>query len=306
MSANKGRRKERTSYQKSGYTRDSGTTDQRNQTFGALQRFGYAPGVGALDQALAGTRAIYSNSGANQYFPGQLVVPFAQQSLGGLSALGDAARTASPVVQAAAAANQGITSGNNRFLRNIGEGNPYQQQIYDRGAENLSQRVANEFASSGFAGGTGHARELSRGLADYGANLGARFYDTNQRNQLAAAGLQSQAAAQAGGIAAAQGVPAQHLLTAGAARERRGQQEIDAEVMRHLYNQQTPWQRALEMGQLGIAAGQAFGGQRVAEDSRQRRMIDLLRRFSERGQGKGTASNFGLSLSASDLFGGGG
>lgn len=251
----------------------------------------YARAQSGLHAGLDASTNIFNNALAANPFPEQQVVPFAPQTEQAFDYLTNAAGSANPVVQAAASANTSIANGTNPFLQNIGQDNPYQRELFNQHAGDLAANLRTQFAGGGMAGGANHAQAYGNSLARFAADYGANTYAQNQQNQLAAVNLQTQAAAQAGAIGQAQGIPAQFLAQIGSAQEERSQSEIDRDIQENfyladrglnVYNQFLPTQAQI---------AQAFGENQMSRDT--------TATENYKGSGTSRGSQFGLNIGGS-------
>ena len=252
-------------FSNTGTSSRSGTSTTNRSGFSQVDPFS----SDSLDAVFGGGRArgIFDDAVKSRFPTGNLTVPFAQQSQQAFDMIENAAGSANPVVQSAAAANRGLTDGSNRFLASIAS-NPNRQAYFDMGAERLADRTRAEFAGSGMVGGDRHQLAFGRGMGDYTSRFQHDAYATDQQNALRAAGIQSDAASRAGQVAQNLGIPGQMMRAVGQAIEDRGQRDIDANIRRDLYNQNRPLTVMSQYLSAIAPVNEAFGKRRSSDTSR--------------------------------------
>jgi hypothetical protein len=150
------------------------------------------------------------NQGTPNYYPGQTVVPFSQQTQSGLDYLQNHAMGGAPNLGAANAAagrslsgwnpampfaanaaQGGLNNQNLGGLSQFGNGvNPHLDGLFNRGAEQVTNAVNANFAQAGrFGANAAHTGALTRGIGDLYSSIYAPAYET-ERNR----GLQAQTA----------------------------------------------------------------------------------------------------------------
>ncbi len=92
------------------------------------------------------SRALYEQ-GPNQYYPGNTVVPFSQQTEAALAGTEARARAGSPVTNAAQGYSTDVLNG--AYLPGGDRANPYLDATFDRAADNVQNRLSTTFAGSG-------------------------------------------------------------------------------------------------------------------------------------------------------------
>ena len=168
------------------------------------------PVTQAWRQNIMGAGAQLYNQGTPNYYPGNTVVPFSNQTQGGLDYLQNQAQQGAPnlgaandaasrslsgwnpaMPYAANAAQGGLNNQNTGGLEQFGgASNPYLDQMFSRGAEQVSNAVNGNFAQAGrFGPNAAHTGALTQGIGDLYTSIYAPAYET-ERNR----GLQAQTA----------------------------------------------------------------------------------------------------------------
>ena len=277
-------------------TRD---TQSNTNTTGSNQLDAYGPFRAIIDSIAGRAGSIFDQSAASQYGPQNLVVPFAKQSKQAHDSYGAAAKSANPVVQSAASANQSLTDGSNKFLQGIGASNPFDSQIYNQGAERLTDRVKNEF-NGNMVGGSRYQNALGQGLGYYTAEHARN----NQQLALQAAGIQNNAANSAGSVAQNLGIPGALLEGVGGAIENKRQDRIDSEVQRQHYQNDRGLNVLNSLLPTLTNTGAAFGQQRNNQNtqvSELQKLLESVRGGSEEKSTINELRNFIENLSQTGL-----
>ena len=286
-------------------------TSSNSSSSGTNQLNSYDPARPAIDSILGRAGSIFDQAVGSQYGPENLITPFAKQTQQAHDSYGAAAKSANPVVQSAASANQSLTDGSNKFLQGIGASNPFDSQIYNQGAERVSDRVKGEF-NGNMVGGSRYQNALGQGLGYYTADY------ARQQQQLAlqAAGIQNNAANSAGGVARNLGIPGALLEGVGGAVEKKRQDRIDSEVMRQQYSNDRGLNVLNSLLPALTNTGATFGQQKSNQNtqanqlqkiletirggSQENSTMNELRNFIENltqtGLNKSKGSNVGLNL----------
>lgn len=162
-----------------------------------------------------------------QYYPGQQVASLTPLQQSGLSSIAGAASLPS-ASSGALGANQLETSG---ALLNP-NANPYLQQEFNQGAQGIQNQIASEFAGSG-SNVANSAGAQSAGMGTLAANLYGGAYGQ---------GLQAmtQASALAPSIDQGLYMPGQQMYNAGTSQQQQQQNEINADISKWNFGQQTP------------------------------------------------------------------
>ena len=287
-------------------------TSSTSNASGTNQLSSYDPARPSIDSILGKAGSIFDQAVGSQYGPANLITPFAKQTNQAFDSYGAAAKSANPVVQSAASANQSLTDGSNKFLQGIGASNPFDSQIYNQGAERVSDRLKGEFGGGNMVGGSRHQNALGQGLGYYTADY------ARQQQQLAlqAAGIQNNAANSAGGVARNLGIPGAILEGVGGAVEKKRQDRIDSEVQRTQYQNDRGLNVLNSLLPALTQTGATFGKQQsnqntqvnelqkllesVRGGSQENSTMNELRNFIENltqtGLNKGKGSNVGFSL----------
>ena len=184
------------------------------------------------------------NSPGPSYYPGQTVAGFAPeqtqaQQLGSARAL-----NGSPLNAAAGGYLQDVMGG-----KYLGE-NPYTDAVYQGIQSRVLPSVNSNFLSSGRYGSGLHTDMATRALTE---SLAPYQYGTYSQER----GLQQQAAGMAPQIAAEDYRDLGALSAIGAEKQGLAQQQISAEMARHAYNQDLPYNKLAQyMGTIGGNYGQ--------------------------------------------------
>lgn len=157
------------------------------------------------------------NKGTPDYYPGQTVVPFSQQTQTGLNALESQAAGGAPNLQAANDSASRALSGNNPAmagaeftargglsnpyagaLQQYGSGqNPHLKSMFDQGASQVTDAVNGNFMQAGrFGSNAAHTGALTKELGNLWSNINMPAYEAERDRGL-------QAAAQTASIGAA-------------------------------------------------------------------------------------------------------
>lgn len=163
-----------------------------------------------------------------QYYPGQQVAPLNPLQEQGLSSVQQAA-SAPNASQGAQNANLFETSG---ALLNPSM-NPYLQDTYQQGANQVQNTLSSEFAGSG-RNIIGSAPVQSDSLNNLATQLYGGAYQQGVNTM-------TQASAMAPSIDAGTYMPSQQLLSAGAGLQGQTQNQINANMNAFNYNQQLPY-----------------------------------------------------------------
>lgn len=183
------------------------------------------------------------------YFPGQTTVPFSQQSEQALSAIFDRGMTGSPLNFAAGQNLADTISGN--YLNS----NPHLDATFNQAARQIQPQVASLFEKSGRYGSGAHQDVLQRGMNDLATDIYGGNYANERKNQLGAAALAPQFAAQ-------DYADLQAALGVGGALEGKAREYMQGDIDRFNYYQNLPQQKLFDYSQL--VGGAQYGGQTTA------------------------------------------
>ena len=274
-------------------------TSSNSSSTGTNQLSSYDPARPSIDSILGKAGSIFDQAVGSQYGPENLITPFTKQTNQAFDSYGAAAKSANPVVQSAASANQSLTDGSNKFLQGIGASNPFDSQIYNQGAERLTDRVKNEF-SGNMVGGSRYQNALGQGLGYYTADY------ARQQQQLAlqAAGIQNNAANSAGGVARNLGIPGAILEGVGGAIENKRQSEIDSEVKRQQYSNDRGLNVLNSLLPTLTQTGAAFGQQKSNQNTQAnelQKILESIRGGSQENSTINELKNFIEKLSQTGL-----
>lgn len=193
-----------------------------------------------LQHGAGQANALY-NQGPLQYYPGQAVAPFSQESLAAMDMISNRAMAGSPVT---AGANDLATK---TLQGDFLYGGPGFDQAYQSTMNRVTPMIDSKFAASGRYGSGLHKAALGQAASDSLAGL----YN-NERSR------QTQALALSPTLANADYNDAQYLSQVGGNREQLAQDMINADMTRYNYNQNAPWQNLSNL--MSVLQGRNFGG----------------------------------------------
>lgn len=179
-----------------------------------------------LQQAAQSSADLYSR-GPNQYYQGQTVTPFSNETEQALQMQTQRALQGSPVNQAATGYTADVLNG--KYLNN----NPYIDATFNRAALGTQNQLSSEFARSGRGTGAG----LMAARADQLNNLATSIYGGNYANERA---MQNSTLGQANSIANQDYMDASRLAQVGQQREDLTSRNIADSVARYDYAQNAP------------------------------------------------------------------
>jgi len=219
-----------------------------------------------LQQGAQSLTNLYQSGSAPEYYGGQTYADFSPQTQGAVDMITGRAQAGSPAVDAAGRNLTDTLNGqyldpstNPQFAAALEAGfRPQTEQFL----HSVIPGITSAFEGSGRTGSGAHASVvndatagLSRAQADAAAKAGAAHYTTERSNQLAAAGLSPQ-------IAAQDYLDAMQLAQAGATVDQQRQRGIDENVARYNYSQNKDWDyinRYLASLGAGYPGGTSFG-----------------------------------------------
>lgn len=167
-------------------------------------------------------------SASPSYFPGSTVTPFAPQTEQALQLTQNRALQGSPLTAAAGGELSRTLGGD--YLR---QGNPYMQGAFDAAARPVTDAVNAQFAKSGRLNSGAYADVLSRNLGEISSQMGYQNYQAERGRMQSAIPLAQQLA---------QGDYADYAALAGVgqAREGQNQRELQDQINRFNFSQQSP------------------------------------------------------------------
>lgn len=262
-------------------------------------------------------------AGPRQFFPGQTYVGFSPQTEQALQLAENRALSGSPVINQASGQLQNTLGGD--YLRSnpafdylestargdfLSQGNPYLDQIWNRAAGDITDRINAQFGAAGRTGSPAQTENLARGLGDAAAQLYGQDFAQQQANQMSAASMLSRAYGDERGrqlqsmlfaptIAQQDYADIGQLANVGATREGAEQAALEDAIQRHNFGQQAEADR---LGQYFGFIGGNYGGTTTATQPV----------YSNRGAsalggavlGAGIANNLGLGGASGMSMGG--
>ena len=178
-----------------------------------------------LQGAAQDSRNLYAQ-GPQQYYPGQTVTPFSNETEQALNTTANRATNGSPVTQNAQSYTSDVLGG--KFLNSI----PYIDKQFNQAADATRSQLDSQFAGSGRNLGASYAAR-----ADQLNNLATQIYGGNYANERA---IQNSALGQANSIANQDYVDAGQLAQVGQQREDLTSRNIADNVARYDYAQNAP------------------------------------------------------------------
>ena len=178
-----------------------------------------------LQGAATSSRDLY-NAGPQQYYPGQTVVPFSQETEQALQGTTARATNGSPVNRAATGYTADVLGG--KYLNN----NPYIDATFNKAALATQNQLSSEFARSGR-----NTDAAFQPRADQLNNLAAQIYGGNYANERA---MQNATLGQANDIANQDYRDLGQLSQVGAQREELAGRNMADQVSRWDYAQNAP------------------------------------------------------------------
>lgn len=166
------------------------------------------------------------NAGPNQYYQGQTVTPFSNETEQALQQTTQRAQSGSPVNRAATGYTTDVLNG--QYLN----ANPYLDATFNKAALATQNQLSSEFARSGRNTDAAYAPR-----ADQLNNLATNIYGGNYANERA---MQNSVLGQANSIANQDYVDAAKLAAVGQQREDLTSRGIADQVARHDYAQNAP------------------------------------------------------------------
>jgi hypothetical protein len=219
----------------------------------------WAAQVPYLQEIFGKAQALY-NSNTPQYYSGATVAPTAPETEQALALQAARATQGSPLN--AWAAQQAQASLGGQYLS---AGNPYFAQMAQRVSDAVTPQVNSQFAQAGRYGSGAHAGALGQALGREIGALAYQNYGEERANQLRAAALAPELAAQ-------DYADIDRLAAVGAGREATAQALIDADIARFNFQQSLPFNKLAQYQDL--IAGD-YGGTRT-ETLQQRRVPSTL------------------------------
>ena len=173
-------------------------------------------------------------SGGPAPFAGQTFVPFSPQTEQAMGMTEQRALAGSPLTTSAQDLTQRTLEGD--FL--TPDSNPFLEQYYKRGAEQIQPNIAAMFGAGGRTGSGAQAMSLGRGLADLSTGIYGGAYDQERKRQMDATRL-------APALAQADYADINQLMNIGGMAEAKGMETIQDQMQRYYANQMRP-ERALD------------------------------------------------------------
>lgn len=186
----------------------------------------WAPAVPSLTRGLSAANDVFTQRQGQQFFGGQTYADFSPETQQGLSAMTNRAQQGSALTRGA----QGMIGDtlNGSFLS---AGNPYFSQMSNRITQEVLPSITAQWARAGRGTGNDQVVEAaSRGLGDSIGQLAYQNYAQERGNQMQAAGMAPQLAAQ-------DYADAERLLGVGNMREAQTQRGIDEQMARYQFEQ---------------------------------------------------------------------
>ena len=159
-------------------------------------------------------------------FPNQTFVPFSPQSEQAMGMMEQRALAGSPLNEAAQNLTQQTLEG--QFL--TPDSNPFLEQYYQRGAEQIQPNIAAMFGAGGRTGSGAQAMALGRGLADLSTGIYGGAYDQERKRQMDATRLAPMLAQQ-------DYMDINQLMGVGRMAEAKGMEQIQDQMQRYYANQ---------------------------------------------------------------------
>lgn len=179
----------------------------------------------------ANTAQTMFNSGVgSEYYPFSTYVPPSNQTQASWNM---AENLAGQTPAYMGAAGNALTSTLNGDMLN---NNPYLDQIYNRGADAITDRVNATFGSSGRTGSGAHQGVLADSLGDYRAQLYGGQYAQERDNQMRGMMMAPQ-------LDQARYLPSTMLNQIGQGREGYAQNQLSSLMAQHDFMQQNPYDR---------------------------------------------------------------
>lgn len=186
----------------------------------------WAPAQPSLMRGLSAANDVYSQRQNQQFFPGQTYSNFSPETQQGLSSMMNRAQSGSDLTRGA----QGMI-GDTLSGSYLSAGNPYFSGMADRVTQNVLPSITAQWARAGRGTGNGEVVEAaSRGLGDAIGQLAYQNYGQERGNQMAAAGMAPQLAAQ-------DYADMERMLGVGQMREAQDQKGINEAMMRYDFDQ---------------------------------------------------------------------
>jgi hypothetical protein len=182
-----------------------------------------------LQDIFGRAQALY-NSNTPQYYPGATMAAPAPESEQALAMQATRAAQGSPMNALAAQQVQASLGG--QYL----QGSPYFGQMAQRVAETVTPQVNSQFAQAGRFGSGAHAESLGQALGREIGALAYQNYADERANQLRAAALAPQLAAQ-------DYADIERLAAVGGQREQLAQELINADIARFNFEQSLPFNK---------------------------------------------------------------
>jgi hypothetical protein len=170
-------------------------------------------------------------SNTPQYYPGATVAPTAPEAEQALAMQAARAAQGSPLNVLAAQQLQASLGG-----QYLAQGNPWFAQMAQRVAEAVTPQVNSQFAAAGRYGSGAHSGALGQALGREIGALAWQDYAQERENQLRAATLAPQLAAQ-------DYADIERLAAVGAEREAMAQALINADIARFNFNESLPFNK---------------------------------------------------------------
>lgn len=194
--------------------------------------------------------------GAPDYYPGQTVVPFSQQTQTGLNMLQTQAQGGAPNLQNANAASARALSGRNPALPQAmnfasGQGmNPYLDSLYAATSSPVMNSVNTQFQQAGRTGSDAHVGAMTRELGKLSSSIYAPAYEAERNRQLqgtelagsiydAGQGRALQAQALLPSLYEYGQMPGRTMIDVGGMYEGLQGEQIDDAMTRHFYPHQS-------------------------------------------------------------------
>lgn len=191
----------------------------------------WKPAIPQLRGALNSAQQLYNSPYGSTYYPFSTAMTPSNQTQAGLLGMEQKAMAGLPGYYDAAAQNLTDTLQGN-YLNN----NPHLDQIYNRGADAIQDRVNSTFGASGRTGGAYHQNALTDSLGDYHAQLYGGQYANERNNQM-------QGMLMAPELYKAKFAPEQVMLDVGGVREGYAREQIADATGRYDFYNQSPYDK---------------------------------------------------------------
>lgn len=186
----------------------------------------WAPAQPSLTRGLSAANDVYSQRLGQQFFGGQTYANFSPETEQGLSGITNRATAGSDLTRGA----QGMV-GDTLSGKYLSAGNPYFGAMSDRVTQEVLPSITAQWARAGRGTGNGQVVEAaSRGLGDAIGQLAYQNYSAERGNQMQAAGMAPELAAQ-------DYADYERLLGVGSMREAQTQRGIDEQMARYQFEQ---------------------------------------------------------------------